>query len=164
MDSSPRFERYQLTNKIPVPPQLNPTSFPSPPPPPPPVGAVENFINTGGQTFVITTSPALSDSVYYSNYDPSDITITTAYRPSGTCSGNGDPHYYTFEVSFSTSQSNLVTLPSMNLRLRGLACNWFPRFHWLVSLPIVLLIYLLPLNKRIFKVPLVLYKVNALPL
>jgi hypothetical protein len=57
------------------------------------VKASENFVDDGQKTFVIRTEAVRSNSEYYKNFNPVDITIITKSKPTRTCSGTGDPHY-----------------------------------------------------------------------
>jgi hypothetical protein len=64
------------------------------------VTAVENFVNDMPFSGTIVTSPIISNSDYYSGFNPVDILVQTVFRPSATCSGTGDPHYTTFDGAY----------------------------------------------------------------
>jgi hypothetical protein len=57
------------------------------------IKSTENFIDDGMKTYVIATNATISNSEYYSGFDPADIVIKTQSRPTRTCSATGDPHY-----------------------------------------------------------------------
>ena len=46
---------------------------------------------------VVCTAAAVSNSEYYSGFDPQDISVVTKSRRTGYCSATGDPHYSTFD-------------------------------------------------------------------
>jgi hypothetical protein len=57
------------------------------------VKANENFVDDGMKTYTIITKPVISASEYYNDFNPVDLVLKTQSRPSGSCSGTGDPHY-----------------------------------------------------------------------